>query len=173
MSPDDTLGPMPHAQTLKEVFHVAGDAPDPRGGDLRGVAAGYDLTRSALGRPMLHYRLPDGTELVLEADVYAMPEQPIYVLMLCPRCLAGGRQNALRIVQGAKAMVYEPAAAVPPFPGWTQEQMAHAFPHGAGGLLSVEAFGCTWEETPELRRDFGMSVCGWRVAIDKNVVRDA
>lgn len=163
---------MPHAATLKECFHVAGDAPDPTGGELRGASAGYDLTKSALGRPMLYYALPDGTELVLEADVYALPNEPTYIHLLCPRCLASGRQNALRIVEGHKALSYDPKAIVPPFPGWTQEQMVHAFPRGAGGLLSVEAFSCTWEETPELHRDFGLAVCGWRVAIDKNVVRD-
>lgn len=163
---------MQHDQpTHKEIFHVAGDAPDPTGmTNTRGVAPGYDLTGSALGHPMLLHRLY-GKEMVLEADVYKMDGEPMYIHLICPMCLANGRTSALRIVEGKKKLSYDPRADVPTFPGWSRDQMLHTFPHGLGGLLSVEPFGCTWEESPELQRGFGLSCCTWKVAIDNNVVR--
>lgn len=170
---------MDQDQTLKEVFHVAGDAPDPVGmARGRGVAPGYNLTKSALGHPMLLYRLSTGEEVILEADVYEIPtmdgkKPEQYIHILCPRCLAGGRKNLLTIRPEVKQFSYDKDAAVPVFPGWTREQFARAFPNGVGGLLSVAPFRCTWEEVPELRRDHGLGQCTWQVAIDHNVVRDA
>lgn len=165
--------------TIKEVFHVAGDAPDPtrgRGGGIaqgaRGVAPGYDMTKGAAGHPML-LGWVNGQGVILEADVYALPGQPSYIHLICPMCLANGRTQMLTIREGVKAFSYDPRADVPPFPRWTRDQMLHAFPNGVGGLLSVEPFRCTWEEAADASRGFGFSVCTWQVAIDKNVVRPA
>lgn len=165
---------MEQERTIKDVFHVAGDAPDPAGElrSARGFMPGYDLAKGALGHPMLLYRPKNGPELILEADVFNGPDGQ-YIYLICPRCLATGHTNQLRIRQGIKAFSYDPAAVVPTFPGWTAEQMRHAFPKGAGGLLSVEPFSCTWEEHPDLQRGFGFEQCGWRVVIERNVVRDA
>lgn len=158
--------------SYKECFQIAGDQPDPDPHtDLRGVASGFDFTRTAIGHPMLLYRV-GGRELVLEADVYRLPDQPLHLILLCPLCLMAGHQNALKIEQGHKQIHYDPRAVVPPFKGWSPRQMAQAFPRGAGGLLSVEEFACTWEVQPELQRAFGFAVCPWRVVIENNVVRD-
>jgi hypothetical protein len=158
--------------TKKEVFHVAGDAPDPIGTGARGVALEHRLDRTALGHPMLHYQFGNGQELILEADVYALPNQPMYVHLLCPLCAIEGRSNALRIDQARKSLSYDPRESPPPFPGWTSADMARNFPHGSGGLLSVEPFACTWEAQPDLRRAFGLARCPWRVSIVNNVVRN-
>jgi len=164
---------MTHDQTLKETFHVAGDAPDPTGGALRGVSPGYDLTRTALGHPMLLYRVTGTSkEIILEADIYAIPGQPMYVHLICPLCLINGRTVGLKIDQSHKSLSYDVSSPVPTFPGWTNEQMKQAFPDGLGGRLSVEPFKCTWEETPDLKRLDGLACCRWQVAIDNNVVRD-
>ena len=96
----------------------------------------------------------------------------MYVHLICPLCLIQGRTNALKITQGEKALSYDPIHRPPPFPGWTAEQMAHSFPHGTGGTLSVERFECTWEAAPDLQRDFGLARCTWKVAIDNNVVKN-
>ncbi|MBT8452973.1 MAG: hypothetical protein KJO40_13475 [Deltaproteobacteria bacterium] len=157
---------------LKETFHVAGDQPDPAGTDLRGVAAGYDLTRTAIGHPMLHYALPNGKELILEADVYKLPGQPLYIYIICPLCMMAGHKQMLKIDSANKAVSYDPQARVPTFPDWNEKQMRSALPSGGGGLLSVDEFACTWEVEPELRRQFGFAVCPWRVVIEKNVVRN-
>jgi hypothetical protein len=161
------------SRTLKDVFHVAGDAPDPTGTGLRGVAPGYRLNQSALGHPMLLWRVPGtGQEMILEADVYALPDQPMHIYLLCPVCLMTKQSNQLSIRADHKKFDYEPFHAVPTFPGWTHEQMAHAFPNGAGGRLSVEPFRCTFEMTPDMQRAFGLNQCTFSVAIDNNVVRN-
>jgi len=165
---------MTDESTIKDLFHVAGDAPDPTGGNLRGVAAGYDLTKSAIGHPMLLYRV-GSEEMILEADVYELEGLPLHVRIICPICLAMGRTSGLTIWANQKGMQYEAAGLVPIFPGWTAAQMRQAFgdrPGGAGGRLSVEPFRCTWEATPELTRRFGLAQCPWNVAIENNVVRD-
>lgn len=164
---------MEQERTIKDVFHVAGDAPDPTG-ELRGAKGylpGYDLTKSALGHPMLHYKPKNGPELVLEADVFDGPDG-LYIYLICPRCLARGHTNQLRIRKAVKAFTYDAAAIVPPFPGWSRDQFARTYPQGVGGSLSVEPFRCTWEEEPTLRRDHGLARCDWSVAIERNVVRD-
>jgi hypothetical protein len=161
-----------NSPTIKDVFHVAGDAPDPTGGDLRGVSPGYSLNQGAEGHPMLWWRLPNGKELILEADVYALPEQPRHIYLLCPVCLLNGMQNQLAIREDQKQFSYEPRARVPAFPGWSSSQMAHAFPRGAGGLLSVAEFRCTFESVPDLERSFGLGQCTFHVVIDNNVVRN-
>jgi hypothetical protein len=157
----------------KECFQIAGDQPDPDPHtDLRGVSTGFDLTRSAIGHPMLLYRVA-GRELILEADVYQLPGQPLYLILICPLCLMAGHSGeGLKIEAGNKAISYDPRAVVPPFPGWTKAQMQQAFPRGAGGLLSVEEFACTWEVQPELQRAFGFAVCPWRAVIENNVIRE-
>jgi len=163
------------ADTLKETFQVSGDAPDPAGTGMRGVSPGYDFTKSAIGHPMLHYALPNGKELIVEADVYHIPGEAPYVLLECPICMMakGGKTGtSLKISADNKKLSYEKDGRVPPFPGWSEKQMKHCFPSGAGGLLSVEEFACSWEVEPELRRHFGFAVCPWRVVIENNVIKD-
>lgn len=168
-----------HDQPLKELFHVAGDQPDPAGGDLRGVAPGYDFTRGTYGKPFVLWQFGD-KELVLELDVYAVPNEPMHIILLCPLCLAAGRdQQGLTIRQDRKPFLYERDVEPPAWPGWTRENMRAEYkrkmgvvPPGMGGRISIEPFACTWEATPELQRDFGLARCPWRVAIDNNVARN-
>lgn len=162
----------------KHVFPIAGKAAiDPSGQtNLMGVSSGINLTNTAIGHPILLFSTPDGAEYLLEADVYMTAEQELYVHLLCPRCLAENRENALRISATNKKLHYDPMLQPKPFPGWTAEDMAEALkemPAGAGGLLSVEKFGCTWEATPDLRRSNGLARCPWTVRIDENIIRDA
>ena len=64
--------------THKNLFEVGRNIVDPAGTDLRGVAPGYDLTKSALGHPQLLWVLPFTEDLFLEADVFAAtPGQPM------------------------------------------------------------------------------------------------
>ncbi len=162
-----------HQPVDKELFHVAGDMPDPSGRRMRGTAPGYDMTQTAIGHPMLFYRLPNGHELVLEADVYRLEGQPLYIHLLCPVCMMAGHTNALTIRENEKSLYYEPEARVPIPPGWDEIQLRKSFPQGLGGKLSVEQIACTWEVTPELQRQFGLGICPWRVVIENNVIRDA
>lgn len=147
----------------KELFYVAGDVPDPSGAPLRGRAPSYRLTQTALGHPLIFWR-----DMVLEADVYALPGEPMQVHLICPQC-----RNALIIRQGNKVFSYDPGAPVPTPPGWTASEVKQAMPNGLGGRISVETFACTWEADGGITRDFGLARCGWRVAIENNVAREA
>ena len=91
----------------REIFHVAGDAPDPTGGAARGLAPGYDLTATAAGHPLLFYRLPNDHELILEADVYQLPDVAMHIHLICPLCMMAGRTVGLTITQGNKEMQFE------------------------------------------------------------------
>jgi len=168
---------MQHEHTEKEIFHLAGDVPDPEGTGLRGVAPTHDLVKAAIGHPMVLYKI-NGKEMFLEIDIHVdLTVQPhaIYAHVICPLCLVGGRQVGLRIHSAAKAMHYEREAVPRTFPGWSKLQMSEAFakrPGGVGGVLSIEPFKCTWEEVSDLRRSNGFATCRWQVAIDNNVARD-
>lgn len=170
---------MNHQESIKELFHVAGDVPDPAGGDLRGVSPGYDFERGRYGRPFVLWQFGDH-EVVLELDVYHVEGEPMQMIVICPMCIAAGRDNqGLTIRQDAKPFLYERDVEPPVWPGWSRERMRAEYQRvtgsksvGYGGRLSVEPFACTWEATPELQRDFGLARCPWRVAIDNNVARN-
>lgn len=129
----------------EELVHLAGDAPDPSGSGLVGHQASLNLSRTALGHPKIRYR-----DLVIEADVYALPGVPMYVHILCPKC-----RHALKIAEDRKHIEYDPKAGPP------QD----------GGRISIEAFQCTWEMDDQ-RQQFGLSLCGWKVVVDNNIARD-
>lgn len=168
------MQPFSSSVKRKELFHVAGDAPDPAPTGLRGMSTGYDLRHNALGHPHLHYQYPSGETLVFEADVFGgIPGVPRYILLHCPQCLTHGRQNTLTIREDFKPFAYDPSAVAPPFPGWTRSDMASAFPLGTGGLLNLEVeCACTWEEEPDLRRAH-FSRCPMRFRIINNRICDA
>lgn len=167
-----TVDRMQPSDSYKETFHVAGDTADPTGGSARGVAPGYRLNQSAAGHPKCLYAI-GGQEMIVEIDVYQLPDQPMYLHLLCPHCLARefAERNALRVTADQKQMAYEPGPFVPAFPGWTHAQMAQAFPAGVGGRLSVSTpFRCTWEIDPRYRERLG-NICDFHVVIENNVIR--
>lgn len=103
-------------------------------------------------------------DFVLTVDVYAIPGEPLQIHFICPRCHKQGR-----ITEEAKAISWSPT-----------EQRVLELPDGqrtrTGGLLSVEAFECTWElgneaHTPGIRAG-GLTLCRQRMVIDHNVARD-
>ena len=167
--------------TSKELFYAAGDKPDPSGIDprARGLEVGHDFTKGALGHPFLLYQMGN-EEIFLEADVYAYPGEPMHIILHCPCCLARGLrddQAGMTIKQDAKPFSYAPQAVAPPFPGWSHAQMAETFSRGTGGVLTIGApIQCARECDPQLARGVsvasGLPCCGWKVAIENNVVRD-
>lgn len=162
--------------TVLETFHVAGDKLDPSGTGMRGVAPGYRFTQSAVGHPVCHYSFGPGNMMLVTLDVYALPEQPMYLHLICPHCYLRGMTNAIRITADQKGMSYDPKAFAPNFPGLSDAKMAQLCPQGTGGLLSVEPFQCTWEWDGQQRVDKNSvlaqtTLCDFHVAIDKNVLR--
>ncbi len=148
------------AHPSRELFHLAGDVPDPAGTGLRGRASTLRLDRTAMGHPKIVYK-----DFLLEGDVYALPDAPKYLHLICPLC-----RRALRITQDNKTIDYDPALA-PKIVPQLRNCGVDDGPYW-GGALSVERFECTWETDPEIRRQFGLAMCNWRVEIENNVARD-
>lgn len=157
----------------KELFQVCGDAPEP-GGNTRGVLASCDLTVGKIAAVPVYYSGRFG-EFVLTLDVYHAPGEPLYLHMLCPACSSAQRSHGLKISADNKTIDFD-ARALPKLPGIPTGQLVAelgvASAEDIRGRLSVEAFACTWEAEPDLRRSFGLARCGFRVAIDRNVARD-
>ncbi len=172
---------MSNEGTYKEIFDVVGDARDPAGIDprARGVAPGHDFTKAATGNPLIWCEV-NGLVMPQTVDVYAGPgDVDPHIQMVCPACIARGRspdQAGLTIRHSQKPFSYERSARVPPFPGFSEadmERARQARPANSWGLLTIEKpIACTWEETPDARRSFGLSRCNWKVQIVNNVAKD-
>ncbi len=138
----------PFDSKREEVFHIAGDVPDPMGQTGHGYMTRLKLDKD---KTVVQVRYKD---FLSDCDLYRLEGAPMRLLLICPRC-----RNTLTITSDKKQMDYDPGK-LPQF----------------GGALSVEAFQCTWEldSTPDGRRmEFGLSLCKWRVAIDANVAKPA
>ncbi len=128
-------------------------APDPMGTGLVGLQSGME--RVPLCKPLIRYR-----DLVMEVDVYPLPGlatapgvPQFEIVLLCPRCSTPDHPHHLRITSDRKHIELEMVSE-------------HSYD---GARLSVEGFECTWEAGLER----GSGLCRWKVAIDKNVAKDA
>ncbi|HEY4266756.1 MAG TPA: hypothetical protein VGM94_01060 [Galbitalea sp.] len=132
----------------REMVQLAGDAPDPTGMTSHaGMQSTMRLSESAVCHPLIQYK-----DFVMTADVYHVAGEPPFVHLICPRC-----RNTLTIPGQRKHIEYETTGG----------------PDNAG-TISIEAFECTWELEGHVRRmEFGLGLCRWKVAIDKNIAKDA
>ncbi len=160
-------------QAKKEIFQIAGD-------QSQGISAGVNLTNSALCKPVVFYR-GRGIERFLSLDVYALPGTPMYVVIYCPLCEIrdpGNKLNrSLTIKEDNKKIDLDPKA-LPKIPGWSTKDLVSYLElqnqDELRGRISIEPFGCTWEEDPTLKRaGFGLSCCDWKVSITNNIAKDA
>lgn len=143
----------------KNLVHMAGDMDT-------GMSRTTYLDRGK-HEVLVHYR---AREMFLTVDVYALPDEPMRIHLICPQCC-----KALQITQDRKAISWEPDAVNPlargvladPPRGLGAEDLAYLHERGSLGALSVETFECTWE-LPKSHE-----LCRWRAAIDKNVAKDA
>lgn len=153
----------------KEFFHVSGDR-------HQGVTSGVNLNQSALCHPVVYY--PAMGEF-LTLDVFALPGVPMYVVVRCPICQAKNPHkeppNDLTIKADQKSIELD-AKAIPSFPGFKTSEVVQGLglqsADSLRGRITIEEFGCTWEEEEDLKRDFGLSCCPWNVRIANNVVKD-
>ncbi len=148
----------------REMVQLAGDQLDPTGRtSLRGLGS---TTRLDGGKheTLVLFR-GRSADFVLTVDVYALPNEPLQVHYICPRCHKQGR-----ITQDAKAIDWSPT-----------ENRVLELPDGqktrTNGVLSVEPFQCTWEigsdpHTPGIRAG-GLTLCGQKLVIDANIAREA
>ncbi len=139
----------------EEQYYVAGDKPIANPIEQGKLGAGYASTlRLDKNKTEVQVRYKD---FLITADLYRVKvgeQTTIRLLLLCPRC-----RNALTIESTKKAISYDDSSM-----------------KEAGGQLSVEPFTCTWELDPAKegrRMEFGLGLCNWRVAIDKNIAKDA
>lgn len=164
----------------RDVWEISGD-------QHRGTLSGVNLTNTALCKPVVFYRSArHNMERFLTLDVYKVGNEPLHVVLYCPLCQARDPDNernmSLRIMETNKAIDLDPKA-LPKFPGISNEELVRHL--GLGGLhdlrgrISIEPFGCTWEEEKGENKGGSMisgglitSCCNWRVAIDNNIARD-
>lgn len=130
---------MEQSPGLGRLFNVDGNAPDPEGGDLRGVSPGYNMAAGALGSPVLFYPARDGTDTRCDADVF-----DAHVHLHCPICLHAGFEHGLMIHKGVAEWGYDPLTPAPTFPGWDTARTMITYPKGTGGRLSMKTVQCPW-----------------------------
>lgn len=129
----------------ESLYHIAGDVPDPSGESAQhGIQSSIDMTKSAIGHPLIRWR-----DRVIESDLY-LTDGRFVLHLICPKCSMPGAPHALYVRQERKDMDWKPET----------------------GELSVEPFECTWELPEGRRQEFGLGLCRWRVAIEKNIARD-
>lgn len=160
------------------MFQIVGDVADPSGTGMRGNTHGFQLSRSALARPIVRWR-----DYFLTVDIYDEPGSgAISAHLYCPMCAqrasaGSAKHNALMIsarnkkieldfyreprfsgLQNAELLAKLRTDLLPNTEMW-KRVYRESFP-----ALSIEAFGCSWEG------EFG--ICSWRVQIDNNHARD-
>lgn len=147
----------------KNELYTIADQPDPTGTGQVGRAATIHLDRHPLARTMVRWK-----DMLLEVDLYPLADADaagaLEILIFCPRC-----RHQLRIDSRRKAVEFD----LHKTPAWVTDA-GLALATVVQGTISIEPFSCTWElEDGHGRKDFGMSLCRWSVAIDGNVARDA
>lgn len=130
----------------ESLYQIAGDVPDPSGRDphLRGQQSTMDFTQGAMAKPLIRWR-----DFVIEADVYRI-DGKLVVHIICPKCSTPEKPHGLYIREDQKALE------------WDEERR----------VLSVAPFECSWELPEGRRQEFGIGMCRWRVAIEKNFCRE-
>lgn len=115
-----------------------------------------------------------GKEHVLTVDVYAIPGEPTKLHLVCPRC-----HHMISIDETRKAIEWNPRAPSPLPPSYLRNLPRELVARGAVGILSVETFQCTWELADQMQdkgKDqnliLGGSLCRFRAAIDRNVLKE-
>lgn len=130
----------------ESLYHIAGDVSDPSGVEPEkfGAQSSIDMTKSAIGHPLIRWR-----DRIIEGDLYQI-EGKLVLHVICPKCSTPEAPHALYIREERKGMEWNPET----------------------GELSIEPFECTWELPEGRRMEFGLGLCRWRVAIERNIARD-
>lgn len=132
----------PTEQTTEDLFHISGD-PD------RGIAAEYDLRKTALAQLTMRYEGRHAHPYKARKVVCELYETDgkLSVHTVCTRC-----GKALWISSDNKKIDYDATRK----------------------LLFVEPFTCTWDLGDENnRQEFGLGLCSTRVAYDGMLIKDA
>jgi hypothetical protein len=135
----------------EELEHIAGDDPALYTEGPLSRAGDISLSRNALGKPRVRYK-----DMMIFAEVYHHPGEPMQVHWMCPKCGPLNKKRMSTIRGDRKKIEYDPRQN-------TED----------GGRLSVETFQCPWELESEGRRmEFGLGLCGLRLTIEDNIARE-
>lgn len=154
----------------EEMIPIAGDlnrtgavrqrhgVADPIGERGAGAAQQINLDHAKV-TAVIRYR-----DKLIEADVYALPGEPVKVVILCPRC-----NNASSIDETRKAIDWRPH---PP------QAVGDFVNHGK---LSIEPFECSWElpdagaHNQSARETLigTAPLCRLKIGVTNNIGRDA
>jgi hypothetical protein len=156
------VSPASVASGKREMVQIAGDMD-------HGLMS---TTRLDLGK---HEVIVAEKDHLLTVDVYAIVGEPLKIHLICPRC-----KHQLTISGERKAIEYDPMALSPLWGLSIMNDLPREYArHHAHGKLSVEMFQCTWELEDEARDKgdvhiiAGGSLCRYRAAIDRNVLKEA
>ncbi len=113
--------------------------------------------------------------MLLTADVYALPGEPVKVHIICPRC-----RKCSTINGDHKAIEWDPTAANPVRGEleMANRQIAdHSQRFPLTGRISISEFECSWEVGDDKHvtsaLHTGASLCRLRLVIDNNRARKA
>lgn len=131
---------------------------DPAGERGKGLASQHNFDH-AKTTTVIRYK-----DKLIEADVYAVPNTPVHVVIMCPRC-----GNASTIRGERKAIDWRPHAPEP------VGKLINA------GSISIEPFECSWElpdagahDARNTKQIIGTApLCRLKIAVTKNVAKDA
>jgi hypothetical protein len=127
--------------------HLAGDDPS-----ATSRLGSIDMTQNAHGRVRVRFE-----DKMIFAEVYKTTDGPLEIHWMCPRCGPLNAKRMSRIPGSRKRIEFDPHVQT-----------------DDGGRLSVEAFECPWElESDGRRMEFGLGLCGLKIAIENNVARRA
>jgi len=126
----------------ESMYRIAGNVPDPSG---QTNLRGRESTLDMTAGAIAHPLLR-WRDRVVEADLY-LDGGKLLLHLICPKCSTSEEPHGLWVREGEKAIE------------WSE------------GLLSVEPITCPWE-LPEGRKEFGVGMCRWRVAIERGQVRE-
>jgi hypothetical protein len=167
-------------QSKRDIWEISGDT-------NRGTLSGVNMTNTAICKPVVLYRsAKHNMERFLTLDVYKVGDAPMHAIVYCPLCQTrdpnNDRNMSLRICETNKKIDLD-LKALPKFPGISNQELVKHL--GLGGLhdlrgrISIEPFGCTWEEEADVNKGGSMiggglisSCCNWRVVIENNIARD-
>ena len=120
----------------EELYHISGDMD-------HGLAVDLDLTKTALGKPMVRYK-----DRIMQAEVYPSPDKKgLMVHIHCPRCT---HVNVIRTER--KHIEYDP-----------ETNDLSIEPYECTWELG---------DRDNERIAFGIGLCRLRIAIDHNIAKD-
>lgn len=161
---------MPGSSQRQVMSHVAGD-------EDHGFASTQYLDRGkqevgVIVRPRNSITM---IAAVATVDVYAIPNEPVKLHLICPKC-----KHTLTVDGNRKAIDWRPTEPSPHARALREVLPAEArYLADNLGVMSVEEFQCTWEledQKQDNQKEVGIisgrQLCKFRGVIERNILRE-